>query len=215
MQPIQRIKFWTGLGKYLHIHIWDPSLQLMLFCLQDFSCQAKHWEVSDADPFHVETFLPIECSLGLKGCRQQIFPIWRTHLAGKENNMERGAVLNSQGRRIAVDIKQEASNYVEVTLHVPVLISVKSCKSLNRSSQTGRLEEESQIKQKWYSEEGEGFWGMAAAASPFCHRFICGQMFQMLEPPTLPRLPVATITNTFFLSLSFWSHASKEMSFKS
>ena len=71
--------------------------------------------------------------------------------------MERGAVLNSQGRRIAVDIKQEASNYVEVTLHVTVLISAKSCKSLNRSSQTGRLEEESQIKQKWYSEEGEGF----------------------------------------------------------
>ena len=45
---------------------------------------------------------------------------------------------------------------------------------------------------------GRSFEEWLRTASPFCHRFICGQMFQMLEPPTPPRLPVATITDTFF-----------------
>ena len=49
--------------------------------------------------------------------------------------------------------------------------------------------------------EGRGFEEWRLAASPFCHRFICGQMFQMLEPPTPLRLPVATITDTSFLIL--------------
>ena len=71
---------------------------------------------------------------------------------------------------------------------------------------TGMLEEELLCKQEsgiqrsksGIQRRGEGFWGMAAS-SPFCHRcFICSQMFQMLEPPTLPWLPVDTITDTSF-----------------
>ena len=222
-----------------------------------------------------ETFLPIECSLGLKGCRQQIFPIWWIHLPEKKITGEASCFEFSGPGDLKVKPGQFCTLSTFSITQSPVFWCLrrkkeKGCRSLinllhqtvwtftesyishakklylrgcegskgfrphksrtcrglpsssilgkscetsrcqnRRSAYTGMLEEES--KQKWYSERGEGFWGMATGCLPFLPSLHLRPDVSDVRAAHAAAATRGYNHQHFFLIFVLWSHASKEM----